>query len=262
MTPSLALSRNRSRTEVLDELRHLLPKMEGFPAEVRVLSFGHSALDSYLPQGGLAFGALHEIAPEAGGDMPAAFGFIAALLGRIPRGGPLLFVMSARGLAQYGRPHGHGLNGLGLDPARMILVETADERQALWAMEEALRSAAPAAVAGAIEGLDFKASQRLHLIAGDSGLPFLLLRSARTTEASAAATRWRVGAIAAARDRFGLIACWRWHLRLERCRNGRPGEWLVEFDHVTHRFSLAATLADPALPLSASGQSLMQANRS
>jgi hypothetical protein len=105
--------------------------MEGFAAEGRTLSFGHSALDSHLPQGGLACGALHEVAPAVAGDMPAAFGFIAALLGRIPRGGPLLFVMSARGLAGYGRPHGHGLNGLGLDPARVILVETADERQTL-----------------------------------------------------------------------------------------------------------------------------------
>ena len=262
MTPSLALSRNRSRTEVLDELRRLLPKMEGFPAEVRALSFGHFALDSHLPQGGLAFGALHEVAPEADGDMPVAFGFLAALLGRIPRGGPMLFVLSARGPAQYGRPHGHGLNCLGLDPARVILIETADEKQTLWAIEEALRSAAPAAVAGAIENLDLKTSQRLHLIAGDSGLPLLLLRPARTREASAAATRWRVGAVAAARDRFGLIARWRWHLKLERCRNGRPGEWLVGFDHVAHCFSLAATLADPALPFSAGGQPLMQANRS
>src|SRR5438128_2434340 len=101
MTPSLALSRNRSRTAVLEELRRLLPKLAGFPAERRVFSFGHSALDSHLPQGGLAFGALHEVAPEADGDMPVAFGFIAALLGRIPRGGPLLFVISARSLAQY-----------------------------------------------------------------------------------------------------------------------------------------------------------------
>src|ERR1700704_3174780 len=131
MTPSLALSRNRSRTAVLDELRRLLPKMEGFPAEMRALSFGHSALDSHLPQGGLAFGALHEVVPAADGDMPVAFGFIAALLGRMPRGGPLLFAMSARALAQYGRLHGHGLNGLGLDPARVLLVETADERQTL-----------------------------------------------------------------------------------------------------------------------------------
>jgi protein ImuA len=228
--------------------------MEGFPAQPRVLSFGLSALDSHLPQGGLSFGALHEIAPEADGDMPAAFGFLAALLGRMPRDAPLLLVLSRRGLAQYGHPHGHGLYGLGLDPARLILVETADKKQTLWTMGEALRSAAPAAVAGAIDELDLKTSQRLHFAARESGLPLLLLRGARTLEASVAATRWRIGTAEAARDRFDLISHWRWHLRLERCRNGRPGEWFVEFDHVAHRFSLAAALADPALSRNAGAQ--------
>jgi protein ImuA len=62
-----------------------------------------------------------------------------------------------------------------------------------------------------------------------------------------AVTRWCVAATAAAHDRFGLIARWRWQLKLERCRNGRPGHWIVEFDHASHHFSLAAALADPTL---------------
>ena len=61
-------------------------------------------------------------------------------------------------------------------------------------MEEALRSAAPAAVAGAVDKLDLKTSQRLQLAAGDTGRPLLLLRPAARIGASAAATRWRVGA--------------------------------------------------------------------
>jgi protein ImuA len=255
MTSPLAPKRHQSRTAVVEELRRLLPRMEGMLAQTRVLSFGLSALDSHLPQGGLAFGALHEVVPEVDGDMPCAFGFIAALLGRMPRDGLRLLILSRRGFARYGRPHGHGFNGLGLDPASVILIETAEKQQTLWAMEEALRSAAPAAVAGAIEQLDLKTSQRLHRAARASGLPLVVLRPARTLEASVAATRWRVGTAEAARDRFGLIARWRWHLRLERCRNGRPGEWLVEFDHVAHRFSLVAALADPALSDNASAQS-------
>jgi protein ImuA len=127
-------------------------------------------------------------------------------------------------------------------------------------MEEALRSGAPAAVAGAAaKGLDLKASQRLQLAARTAGLPLLLLRPAGAHGTSVAATRWRIGAAEAARDRFGLMARWRWRMRLERCRNGRPGEWLVEWDHVAHRFSLAAALADPALPRSAGPQLLAQA---
>src|SRR5262249_21134963 len=148
----------------------------------------------------------------------------------------------------HGRPHGHGLQRLGLDPARLILVETQTEAQALWAMEEAVRSAVPAAVGGTIDKLDLRTSQRLQLAAGEAGLPLFLLRPAQATDASAAATRWRIGAAEAARDRFGLITHTRWHAQLERCRNGRSGEWLVEFDHAAFRFSLAPALADPALP--------------
>ena len=250
----------RNRAAVMEELRRLLPDM----AEARkTLPFGLSALDSCLPDGGLACGTLHEIVPEPR-SIPATFGFIAAILGRIifstpsPREGdgkfyasgnargPLFLVMPAYGFREYGRLHGHGLRALGLDPVRLILVETSHRKETLWAIEEALHSGAPAAVAGVIDKLDLKTSQRLHLAATDCGLPLFLLRPAPNLEASAAATRWRVGTAEAARDRFGLITRPRWHLRLERCRNGRPGEWVVEYDHVAHRFSLAATLADPA----------------
>ncbi|MGO9048501.1 MAG: ImuA family protein, partial [Xanthobacteraceae bacterium] len=143
-----------------------------------------------------------------------------------------------------------GVCGLGLDPARLILVETAHRRETLWALEEALHSGAPAAVAGVIDQLDLKLSQRLQLAATAAGLPLFLLRPLQNLESSAAATRWRVGTAEAARDRFSLVARPRWHLQLERCRNGRPGEWVVEYDHVAHRFSLAAALADPAVPRS------------
>ena len=247
--PAAVLGQNRARrAAIVDELRRRLPRMESAAAATRALPFGLATLDAHLPQGGLTVGALHEIAPQTPADTPAAFGFLAALLARfMPPSRPLLLVATSRAFADHGRPHGHGLSRLGFDPARLILVETRAEKQALWAMEEALRSAVPAAVAGMIARLDLKSSQRLHLAAGAAGLPLVLLRPAQAGEASAAATRWRVGAAEAARDRFGLITRAGWKVTLERCRNGRPGEWLVEFDHAAYRFSLAAPLADPAL---------------
>ena len=275
MTQSAGFSAMQNRAAVAQELRRLLPKMEGFSAG-QTLPFGLSAIDRHLPQGGLPCGALHEVVPEES-NTPAAFGFILALLARIsspsptsmhsggrkrgPDGGreKLFLIMPAYGLREYGRPHGHGCNGLGLDPGRLILAETRHRNETLWAMEEALRSGAPAAVAGVIDKLDLKLSQRLHLAAVEAGLPLFLLRQAQFLESSAAATRWRVGPAPAARDRFGLFARPRWHLRLERCRNGRGGEWIVEYDHVAHRFSLAAALADPAHSRRANGDTLRQA---
>jgi protein ImuA len=258
MTQPTAHSVMRNRAIVAEELRRLLPKMERFQA-TRPIPFGLAVIDRHLPQGGLACGALHEIVPDEGAT-PAAFGFLAALLARQSGTHPLILVLPAYGLRDYGWPHGHGLNALGLDPGRLILVETAHRKDTLWSMEEALRSRAPAAVAGVIDKLDLKTSQRLHLAATDCGRPLFLLRPADMLEASAAATRWRVGPAPAARDRFGLITRARWRLMLERCRNGRGGEWMVEYDHVAHRFSLAAALADPAVSRSTSEEAFRQAS--
>ena len=243
MRESATLTAARNRAVIMEELRRLMPGAQGLRT---ALPLGLAAIDSSLPQGGLACGALHEIVPDGEHATAAAFGFIAALLARLTQRQRLVFVMPGYGQRHHGRLSGHGLNALGLDPARAILVETAHRTQTLWAIEEALRSGAPAAVAGFIDKLDLKLSQRLHLAATDCGLPLLLIRPARDLESSAAATRWRVGTAEAARDRFGLFSRPRWHLHLERARNGRPGEWVVEYDHVAHRFSLAAALADPA----------------
>jgi protein ImuA len=247
MTASAAPFAERNRALIVEELRRLMPGKEDLRT---ALPFGLPALDFHLPHGGLTCGSLHEIVPETGATA-AAFGFMAALLVRLPGPRPLVFVAPAYQAREHGRLYGHGLLAFGLDPARLILVETAHRKDTLWALEEALHSGAPAAVAGFVDQLDLKLSQRLQLAAVAAGLPLLLLRQAQNLESSAAATRWRVGTAEAARDRFGLFARPRWHLQLERCRNGRPGEWMVEYDHVAHRFSLAAALANPAFSRSA-----------
>jgi protein ImuA len=198
-----------------------------------------------LPQG-LACGALNELV-AAHGDRPAAFGFLFTLtaLGLEARAGPAVFVASRRALADFGVPYGHGIAQLGLEVGRLILIETRTDKDALWALEETLRSRAVATVACAIAGgLDLTSSRRLNLAAASQRTPLVLLRGAKAAGTSAAATRWRIAAAPAARDRFGALAHRRWLVALERCRNGRPGEWLIEWNHVAHRFRLVEKLAD------------------
>ena len=243
MFRSATFSAVDKRAVIIGELRRLLPRLEGFS---RPLPFGVAAIDAHLPEGGLTCGGLHEIVPETEAAIASAMGFVAAILGPLPKTHPLVWVTPACGRHPPGRLHGHGLNALGLDPGRLILVETAQRKETLWAIEEALHSMAPAAVIGAIDKLDLRTSQRLQLAATETGLPLFLLRPAATLESSAAATRWRIGTAEAARDRYGLVVRPRWHLHLERCRNGRPGHWVVEYDHVAHRFSLSAAMADPS----------------
>ena len=80
MTEPTALAVARNRAVVMAELRRLMPRMG---EERKALPFGLAAIDSHLPDGGLTCGALHEIVPAAESCIAAAFGFLAAVLGRI-----------------------------------------------------------------------------------------------------------------------------------------------------------------------------------
>jgi protein ImuA len=205
-----------------------------------------------LPHHGLSLHAVHEIHATSPEDLPAALGFLGALMASLPDNGPIFIITSAQSLISAGRLYGHGLNALGLDPGRITLVEARDETEAFWAIEETLRSGAAQITVGLIaQSFDLKKSQRLSLAAREARRPLLLLRPARSATASAVETRWRIAAAPAQRCASGSLIASRWRVMLERCRNGWPGEFVLEWYHASHRFGLAAALADPALPDSA-----------
>lgn len=238
-------------TERIAALRQAMARLEaGWPgSQATPVPLGLPEIDRHLRSPGLAGSDLHEVIAAAHGDTPAAFGFALCLVNCAlgARRGPALLVTSRRA-ANFGMPYGPGLHQLGLDVGRLLLVETRTGKSALWAIEEILRAGIGAAVVtGAVESnLDLTMSRRLNLAAAAAGTPLLLLRPSGAAGISAAVTRWRIAAAPAGRDRFGAFAGWRWRVALERCRNGRAGQWVLEWDHAAHRFRLAEVLADRA----------------
>ncbi len=215
-----------------------------------VLPLGLPALDAHLPDGGLVLGPPHEIAPAGPADGIAALGFALALCARhlAARPGEAL-IAAAPGEPL---PYGHGLSGLGLDPGRLLLLEAGSDAEVFRALEAALHARALAALIGLLrDGMPLKPGRRLQLAAeaAASGSPpplLLVLRPAEAGLPNGAATRWRIAAAPAARDRFGTLDRPRWRARLERCRNGRGGDWLLEWDHAAHRLHLPEPLAGDA----------------
>ncbi len=157
------------------------------------LPLGIAAIDAALG-GGLARGALHEIAAVSEAHLAAATGFA---LGLAARGqARVLWIAEDMALAESGAPYGPGLDAFGLAPERLLTVSAARPRDLLWAMEEALRCRAFGAVIGELRHgeIDMVALRRLSLAAAESGALALLLRAAPMGDASTAATRWIVGA--------------------------------------------------------------------
>ena len=214
--------------------------------------FGVEEIDAALPQGRLDPHGLHDITTGTARLWPSAIGFGLALLGRLKLSDnkAVLWCQSRRMVQEAGRLYGHGLAAFGIDPARLLLVSADREKDALWAVEEGLRTEGLAAVIGEVDGGDFTATRRLALACLEYRMPALLLRPpAKAAAGSASTTRWRIGAHPGATDpldaRMPLHP--RWRIELLKCRGGRPGAWTVEWSYATHRFSLAAGLADRAV---------------
>ncbi|MEQ1714389.1 MAG: hypothetical protein ABL907_00155, partial [Hyphomicrobium sp.] len=166
---------------------------------------------------------------------------------------PMLAWFWPRALAgELGRPSGQGLARLGLDPAGLLIVETAREVEAMLALEEGLKSGSLVLAIGVVKSVEINPARRLSLAAGAHKTPCLLLTHPASGAAASSATRWRIARAPSAPHPFDARApgAMRFSVALERCR-ARPqsanlSPLLVEWCDETLRFGMAAELADDA----------------
>lgn len=178
----------------VESLRAQIEKIEGrCPRAKSVLPFGIADVDSRLPGGGIALGALHEVAGGGNGaiDGAAAALFSAGVAARTK--GRVLWCITRPDL------FAPAIAQAGLLPDRVIYVEAGDDKNVLACMEEGLRHGGLGAVVGEVARLSMTASRRLQLAAeGTGSLGIVLRRWRRQTEATdfgqptAAMTRWRI----------------------------------------------------------------------
>jgi protein ImuA len=150
------------------------------------------------PGSAAASGEVSEVVPASIGDRAAACGFALTLAARAAGArGTILWVAEDFVLTEAGLPYGPGLAEVGLDPARLVLVRAATARQALWALEEALRSPACAVALGevteAARHFDLAQTRRLVVAARASGAQGILLHGSPAGDLSTAAqTRFEI----------------------------------------------------------------------
>jgi protein ImuA len=233
-------------TPALDALRRKVRAIETAGQAVRaVLPFGVAAIDDRLPGGGLAVGALHEIAGGSNGALhgAAAARFAAGIVARSE--GQVLWCLRQRDLfAPF-------LAQVGLPPERVIFAECGDEATVLASMEEGLRHKGLAGVVGEVAKLPMVASRRLQLAAEQNGQIAIAIRRWRRVadaadlgQPTAAATRWRVSALPSSPLPTAGVGRPRWFLELLRCRAGEAFDLEIEACDAKGHLRLPAALAD------------------
>jgi protein ImuA len=230
----------------IDLLREKIRRLEAADRRLAgVLPFGLAEMDARLPGGGLALGALHEVAGAGNGalDGAAAALFAAGIMARTK--GQILWCVRDQDL------FAPGLEAAGLSADRVIYVEAGDEQTALACFEEGLRHGGLAGVVAEIGRLSMTSSRRLQLAAEGSGtLGIAIRRWRRQSDATdfgqptAAITRWRVSVLPSAPLAAPGIGRTRWLVELIRCRAGESADFEVEGCDHEGRLALPAGLAD------------------
>jgi protein ImuA len=211
------------------------------------------ALDAVLA-GGLDRRRLHEIVPGSLFHLGAAAGFagaLAALSDAKNHEGTLVWIQQRMAALEGGTLYGLGGAAFGIATARWLLVETATAKDALWAMEESLRTPGITAVIGEFSGAgdaaDLTATRRLNLVLQERATLGLLLRQQPLAGTSAASTRWRVAGARGASDGLPGIGGTAFALTLEKNQRGPCGAWHVEWNGHDRSFAaLPVAVAAPA----------------
>jgi hypothetical protein len=170
--------------------------------------------------------------------------------------------------SEFGSPSAAGFLRLGLDPSRLIIVETARAGETLNAIEEGLRAQSLAVVIGVIDEAELTPARRLSLAAGGAATPCLLVTHPASEPAGATATRWRVKRDPSGQHPFDYRApgAMRLSVALERCK-ARPESaaqppMLLEWSDEARRFDLVSVVADrPAQTRGADGRAFPAAVR-
>ena len=230
-------------------IKALREQLEGITAGTGrkrdVLPFGVADIDRRLPKGGLALGALHEVAGGANGAVSgaAAVSFAAGIAART--GGKVLWCYTQADLFTPALAQ----SGLGED--QVVFFEAKDEIAILDCFEEALRHGGLSAVVGELASLSRVASQRLQMAAETTGtLALAVRRWRRQVDAkdfgnpTAAFTRWRVTETPSAPLPVRGTGRPRWFLELMRCRGGEVAEFEVEASDAKGFIAIPSELAN------------------
>ena len=210
---------------IIEQLQKQILSMEGHRQHSgEQVRLGLEQIEASFPDKVFPRAAVHEWISESPTDASCTNGFISVVLGKLmEKGGFGLWIGTRCNIFPP------ALKMFGIEPERILFVDAPKTKDALWAVEEALKCDAITGVVGEIGELSFNDSRRLQLAVEKSNVTGLIHRNMpKSLNAVACVSRWKITS-APAFGTFPGVGFPRWQVELLKVRNGKPGEWLVQW---------------------------------
>ena len=232
------------KKEIIHQLQKEILSLQGFKTPAtNAARVGLGAIESAFPNARFPVAAIHEFICTGPSYTAATSGFIAGIVAALMQeGGASVWISSSRTIFPP------ALKAFGLEPDKIVFIDLQKERDLLWVMEEALKCNGIAAVICEIPDISFTASRRLQLAVEQSRVTgFIIRNQPRWMTVNACIASWKIKPLPTeSEDGLPGIGFTRWMVALVKIRNGKPGEWQLEWSG--DRFRLVLPDAIPAIP--------------
>jgi protein ImuA len=217
-----------SKADIITQLRKEILPLQGFKTILKNAAdeVGLGPIKNAFPNAVFPLGAVHEFLSASPEDGAATNGFVSGILSSLMRkGGASIWIGNSSTIFPP------ALRSFGIAPEKIIFIDLEKEKEMLWAMEEALKCEGLAAVIGEIKELSFTASRRLQLAVEQSEVTgFILRNNPRSINTTACVTRWKITSVPSElADDIPGVGFPRWNVDLLKVRNGKPGNWQIEW---------------------------------
>lgn len=234
------MEQGANKNDIIEKLKRDILLMQGFSAVLdhERPDIGLGPLEKAFPNHVFPTAAVHEFVSSSQAEGAATTGFMAGLISHLMKEeGTCLWVGTQRRLFPP------GLKAFGISPDRVIFIDLQRERDALWAIEEALKCGALTAVVAELKEISLTESRRLQLAVEKSRVTGFLHRcNPLKTNRITCVSRWQISPIASQlEDGLPGVGYPRWNVELQKIRNGKPGSWQLEWS--AGRFIHQATAA-------------------
>ncbi len=217
-----------SKAAIIAQLQKDILPLQGFKTAPKNTDedVGLGIIKNAFPNNQFPVGAVHEFISVSPEEATATDGFVAGILASLMRKGGATIWISANPTI-----FPPALQAFGIEPDKIIFIDLQKEKEILWAIEESLKCEGLAAVVGELPELSFTTSRRLQLAVEQSRVTgFILRNNPRNIGTTACLTRWKITPMPSRLNgSMPGVGFPRWKVDLLKVRNGKPGNWQVEW---------------------------------
>ena len=262
-----------SKADIIAQLQRNILLLQGFKPATSdsTIQAGLHFIQNAFPNSRFPTGVIHEFFCNNAEEVSASCGFVSGVLSSLMKSEGISFWITS---SQNIFPP--ALRLFGINPEKIIFLHLKNEKEKLWAMEEALKCDQLSSVIGEINEISFTESRRFQLITEKSHVNGFIIRRNPKNLSTACVTRWKIRPTHSCFEKVTILSGEKvgissmdklriidnnetenknffnsrtkgipgvgypnWVVSLLKVRNGKPGSWKLQWRN--GKFELADT---------------------